>query len=425
MDTEHREGKVALIAVLGTSPAILTETIWGLYVDEKKRHLLPDIAIIYTTSTGQIKAEEMLRNKTNGLSIWEELEEAVGKQIRWDIRVFTDRRGDKLNDIVTSEDQDEVADQLLKGIREVKNPQQEVYHIVASVAGGRKSMSALMLGAMCLGGFPNDILTHVLVDEQSLDCCNDFFFPNQKKQELITRSGNIIHACDIKVDLAEIPFVALGSLLKNVDFELNGSYAKLVERTRKVVQNRSLEDIKICVSTSSYTVFINDKPIELKRLPYIIMAIMTEHALWYKDETKLPLLTAKRAYYAFNRLAKYKKLPDAIIKKIKEGEIATNSFFNIKAWKNEGESLYSVPDIARAKDLLKKALNEAGFSDVANDSIQSSRKKNGVEGYIGIGFNNIRNVSFIDNAPLPQPPDHANLQSDTTQTDHGTTEQRD
>ncbi len=81
-----------------------------------------------------------------------------------DIRVFPSRdRTRELDDIRSIQDNEAVAEFLMEIVRSfVEN---DSIRLVASLAGGRKTTSALLHSVMTLLGRSDDLLTHIIVDE--------------------------------------------------------------------------------------------------------------------------------------------------------------------------------------------------------------------------------------------------------------------
>ncbi len=390
------EQKVVLISVVGMSPAVVTETIWALHTEEPA--FVPDEVKLFTTRKAWENASKALLSRENGRSIWDELQQKIGKEMILKKHIFEDLQGGELEDIVTDNDQELVADQLLKGVREYKNPQQEVCRVVASLAGGRKSMSALMYAVMSLAAEADDMITHVLADEQA-SACRNFFFPEQECQQLtakINGQEQPFTAADVRLSLAAIPFVPLASLVKNSDFDASGSFSRLVEKTSRVVAKVGPAQTQIRISKSQCKVFINDNALLLTADQFVLMAIMAEYALTNNNDADVFIPDAKTAYDMLRRLKKEGKLPASVLHKIKYKEL---QYLNSKEWKKRNEKWtpnspadvekyhYSYPDThIKVKHNLKEKLERRGFHTVANDALPNKK----------IGFNLITNIQFID-----------------------------
>lgn len=375
--------RVVLISVVGMSPAVVTESIWGLH--QERPELVPDEVVVYTTRLAWENLHKALFSGQEGASVWVDLQQKVGRNITLRKRIFEDNQGGELPDIVTSADQELVADQLLRGIRELKNPQQGECRVVASVAGGRKSMSALMYAAMSLGAEADDLITHVLADETATSC-PAFFFPAQQQQELVNRKGEPFTAAKVQIDLAEIPFVPLAALVKNSDFKTSGGFRTLVKRARETVASLRPEEIKIRVSMSECKVYINGQELLLNDRSYVLMSIMAVHATLGNLS-----LTSSIALDILRDLKKKKKLPALVIEQFEANEKRYEQeendrigklakFYVFKEWET------SFPDgFAKVKNSLNKTLRDNGFKIVAEDAL--NRKY--------VGFQHIRNVKLI------------------------------
>lgn len=370
-----KDQKVVLISVVGMSPAILTETIWALYTE--KADFLPDEVKVYTTRTAWNNIQNTLLP-----DVWEELQQKTGKNMVLKKHIFENHQGGELEDIVTNEDQELVADQLLRGIREYKNPQQEVCRLVASVAGGRKSMSALMYATMSLGAEPGDIITHVLADAHASNC-REFFFPEQSQQQLIaTINGKKENftAADTKLDLAEIPFVPLSVLVKNTDFDTNGSFNKLVQRAQRTIAEISPAQPEIRISKTKCQIQINGVTITLEPEEYTLMAIIAQHGIEKAHQSPRPLLTINEAKETYLKL-RNGALPEAVTLKMSKRQ---NFFKDMETlgdvWPNS---------ISKPKSNLKKVLESNGFPGVADDCLGNLR--NGE-----MCFKRITDIKFID-----------------------------
>lgn len=379
---KEEEG-VVLISVVGMSPAVVTESIWGLHLEHPE--LVPDEVVVYTTRLAWDNMQKALTASKGGVSVWEDLQQKVGKSVRLRKRIFEDTQGGELADIVTSADQELVADQLLRGIREFKNPQQGKYRVVASVAGGRKSMSALMYAAMSLGAEADDLITHVLAEEVATSC-PEFFFPAQEKQELVNRKGEAFTAAGVQIEMAEIPFVPLASLVKQTDFKPDGCFTRLVKRAREVVTRLSPEETKIRLSMTECKVRINGQELKLDARPYTLMAILVTHATLGNEP-----LNSELARDILCHLRAKKKLPAEILGRMEENEKKADmpakdrigpleKFYVAAEW--EG----GFPDgFAKAKSELKKTLEKNGFDFVAADAFGRGR----------FCFQCIRNVKIV------------------------------
>lgn len=226
-----------LVAVAGGSPAIVTETLWALTKDKTIR--VDEVRII-TTEKGKSAILNTLLHPTAGRfqSCLEELE--ITHPIIFDegtVFVLADAKGGSLKDIRSDTDNQLASDQICNLIREWTNePNTALY---CSAAGGRKTMSIYLTIAMMLYGRVDDKLFHVLVNPEEFEDCRAFFHPYRVVRELplTDRSGKLlkrISTADVKIDLAEIPFVKLRVLDTVEVFGKTQRYSEIVT----VVQER-------------------------------------------------------------------------------------------------------------------------------------------------------------------------------------------
>ena len=217
--------KKVLIAVTGISPAILTETVWALAQEIPR--WIPDQVIAITTRTGKAAIEEQLLQGGG----WDRLRDALSKQgcpvdgalafgASDSIRVIGDGTRD-FDDIATPEESGAAADFLLGVLRQyTEQPDTE---IVASIAGGRKTMSALMMSCISLLGRSQDRACHVLADDAFVFENRDFLFPKNKKEQ---KAAN--------VQLCEIPFVRVRGWYEKEYSGVPPSYMTLVSRFTQI-----------------------------------------------------------------------------------------------------------------------------------------------------------------------------------------------
>lgn len=237
--------RTVLLAVSGMSPAIITETIWALA--KEKPPLIPDEVVVLTTTRGAEDIQSLLlaeRPDWKGTSPWTNLRRVIlGSKAESDprlqlstpriIEVPDTKKGVKrqAEDLRTPADHSAAADFLLEEVRRLaENPD---VRIVSSIAGGRKTMGALLYAAMSLLGRETDRITHVLVAEP-FDRCRDFFFPDQAAREIaVPRENRPLCAADAKIELADIPFVPLRNLFERELTRCPGSFSSLVNEASR------------------------------------------------------------------------------------------------------------------------------------------------------------------------------------------------
>ena len=250
--------KYILLAVSGETPQIITETFFKL---KETGYDIQEIHVI-TTVRGKNNLMGLLSdNPDENVFLkmcreydWEPL--TVKEQ---NIHVFSDQKGGFLEDIRTDEEERCAADFIFKTTRDLMElpcgeDDGEGYAIVASIAGGRKTMSYLMGSTMSILGRDDDELTHVLVDPryERLDRSSPkFFYPTRESQLLLNADREEIDARDAKIDLSFIPFIMLGHILKDS------------EKGKLLIGNSAATAYSDAVSAINYELSVNPDDIQL------------------------------------------------------------------------------------------------------------------------------------------------------------------
>ena len=206
--------RTILVAGMGTSPAVLTETVWALAHQEQP--VVPDEIVVITTKSGK----ESLRTAvmSGAPSVWERLKAALrkekiaidGKLVFGDtsIRVMPDEKGNEIVDLRTGADNLRAADFMLGELRKYTEDAETT--ILCSIAGGRKTMSALLFSCMTLLGREQDKVYHVLLPpvlEQGVE--PPFFFPEPGVTYTAKATGKKYKANKVQSELFEVPFVRM------------------------------------------------------------------------------------------------------------------------------------------------------------------------------------------------------------------------
>ncbi|RME70786.1 MAG: TIGR02584 family CRISPR-associated protein [Verrucomicrobia bacterium] len=283
-----------LLAVTGMSPAILTETIWALAhpgapADEP---VIPDRIVAVTTAEGRHRLEAIFTPtpQLENRSPWDALRRALaaeGHDLRGklrfgttsaDIRVITatdpdTARSHELPDIRNRAENEAAADFILEQVRGiVENPDTR---LIASIAGGRKTMSALLYACMTLIGREGDHLTHVLVSEP-FESVSGFWFPGQPGGPLTDPSGNPADPRQALVQLAHVPFVPLRNLFHRELGQPAGSFRRLVETCQVNVRETVAERILLEIETTRPESRINGTPIRLSAREHLVLLYFAE-----------------------------------------------------------------------------------------------------------------------------------------------------
>mgnify|MGYP001405780248 CR=1 FL=1 len=282
-----------LLAVTGLSPAIVTETVWAL-AQEKKR-VLPERVVFITTFVGAEKIQQQLFSRLpafGGKTAWEALRAALKAKdhelIAEAPRVIgqANRKTgtfDGLADIVTREQNDLAAAFILEQVRQVvTNPDT---HLVASIAGGRKTMGALLHAAVTLIGRETDRLTHVLVDAP-YETMPGFFFPGQPGPALKDREGKDHPPAIAGVHLADVPFVPLRNRFEDIQ-DFPGSFDGLRLKFCRELKADAARPRLLEISYRKKTLWVDDQPVRLRvKLLAVLHFLLTRQEKGRSPETQ-------------------------------------------------------------------------------------------------------------------------------------------
>ena len=258
--------KRVLISVIGTSPAVLTETIYALINSNN----CPDQIIVITTTLGRLKIKEELFDS----GIWEELVESRDclslNSFNFNsdsIRLLVNSKNmEDAEDLVSSADNTLAADRILGVLREFSENKDT--EIIFSVAGGRKTMTALGTLAMTLLGRRCDRLCHVLVntpfDDPNLQ--PKFYFPSE--QIYYNQSKKQFLGIDAQITLCYIPFPRTRYLFDERYGDICGSFSDLVLETNSELCSQLPPDILLI--PNRVELFIINKLIKLSTFEYLI-----------------------------------------------------------------------------------------------------------------------------------------------------------
>ena len=235
------ERRMILIAVMGTSPAVLTETIWALA--HQKKTIVPDEIVVITTKTGKARLwAELVEG-----GVWKTLVASLVRERISDadrlhlgetaIRVIPDASGNEIDDLRTAEDNLRAADFMLQEIRKYTESPDTI--AVASIAGGRKTMSALLLSCMTLLGRAEDKVFHVLIPSEYEGGMSPlFYYPVRGvSHQILLRgqpTGKLVASTKVPIELFEVPFVRMRGWYQEKFKTVPPSYRALVARFQSV-----------------------------------------------------------------------------------------------------------------------------------------------------------------------------------------------
>jgi CRISPR-associated protein (TIGR02584 family) len=298
LETRNSKLETVLLAVTGMSPAVLTETVWALAHENPP--VIPDRVIVVTTAAGRDCLERDLftpNPSSGGCTVWQSLRSAILPRTPTPksqpppltlvpIRVIaspdpTTGRTRELADLRTPADNEAAADFLLEQVRAiVENPDTR---LIASLAGGRKTMGALLYACLTLVGRETDRLTHVLVNEP-FESLRGFWFPGQPggpiaKSEIRNQKSEIsFDPTTAVVELADVPFVPLRNLFQRELGRPAGRFGVLVESCREQVRRAAGEHIRLAVEQSRPEIEVNGTRVKLAPREHLVLLFLVSRA---------------------------------------------------------------------------------------------------------------------------------------------------
>ena len=344
-----------LLAVTGMSPAVLTETVWALA--QEKEPVIPDRVVVITTISGRqaIERELLMPSQPDAPTVWQQLRQAVlGQAAEKDSRLNFDavrlieapnpRTGtsDWLEDLRTPEENAATANFILAELRRwTETPDTR---LVVSIAGGRKTMGALLYACASLLGRDTDRLTHVLVNDPFDDprLKPRFYFPKQPQQSLAATDGRAVNAADAKIDLADIPFVPLRNLFERDLVRKPGTFVELVQRCRGKVEEIARRNVRLKLTWSRRVIAVNEVRIKLSPLQCLLMLFLAENA-------KLALPAPDKYENAIEPL-------QAFAARVKKACVVEDG----NDWRDEVPTDFDGQRLRKVLDELKTKLRQAG-----------------------------------------------------------------
>lgn len=229
--------RIILVSAMGTSPAVLTNTVWGLA--HQKPSIVPDEIVVFITKSGK----ELLIQRLFDDGVWNAMRsnlkrekiEVEGKLVfgATSIRAIPDAEGNEIEDLRTGDDNLRAADFMLSQLRQYTEDSETELHV--SIAGGRKTISALLFSCITLLGREQDKVYHVLlppVFEQGVE--PPFFFPEPGVTYTAKATGKKYKANKVQSELFEVPFVRMRGWYQEKFKSIPPSYRTLISKVQTV-----------------------------------------------------------------------------------------------------------------------------------------------------------------------------------------------
>lgn len=231
--------RTILIAATGTTPAVLTQAVWAMA--HQKPAVLPDEIVVLTTKSGKENLDREIFSREK--PVWDEMLAALrkakiaidGKLIfgETSIRVIPDERGNGIWDLRSGDDNLRAADYMLQQVRQYTESSDTV--VYASIAGGRKTMSALLFSCMSLLGREDDKVFHVLPPPE-LDggVVPTMYYPKKGAMYTSRVTGKKYKGDKLHSELFEVPFVRMRGWYQEKFKTIPPSYRTLISKVQTV-----------------------------------------------------------------------------------------------------------------------------------------------------------------------------------------------
>lgn len=283
MSKHENDKRIVLIATMGSSPAVLTETVWALA--HAKKPVIPDEIVVLSAKNS---VNKMKRDLLEGCEpIWGRLLSALkkdkisidGKLIfgSMSIHIIPDARKNEMWDLRSSEDNLLAADFMMQEIRKYsESPDTE---IIASIAGGRKTMSALLLSCMTLLGREEDKVVHVLLPEELEGGAEPpFYFPQKGIVHVSKRTGKKYKGDKLQSELFEVPFVRMRGWYQE-KFKTNPpTYLSLVNKVQRAAPPAVVyQKLEIDFDGSGYVRILPERvDVKLSAPAFLLMVLIAK-----------------------------------------------------------------------------------------------------------------------------------------------------
>jgi len=255
-----------MIFVTGTTPQIVTETLYCL-TQGTEPPVSPDEIHVITTLSGKEKIEEELLKKGRLTGFSKEFNLPPIPLTRESIHVVDDEKGIPLEDIREVSHNESLGDFIANFIRErTEDPGVRLH---CSLAGGRKTMSFYLGSALQLFGRPWDKLYHVLVSPE-FESHPEFYYKPRKDRALELKDSNgkaikRLHTKDAQISLAELPFVRLRD---KVPLDGRG-FKELVREGQKEIDMASIQP-PVRVNLSEKVIYIGHVGIDMVPIQMVL-----------------------------------------------------------------------------------------------------------------------------------------------------------
>jgi CRISPR-associated protein (TIGR02584 family) len=228
--------RTIFLFVSGRTPQIITETLF-FFLSRHRPAVRPDEIHVLTTSEGKTAiVSQLLEPNTGQFFRFCRDYRLDPRNIRFSedtIEVLRDEQGAPLVDIRSDTENLAAADRIVAKVRTLTSDPHT--RLVASMAGGRKTMGLYLGFALQFYGRAQDRLTHVLVSPPSLESNPAFFYPRPRSSSRSVSQKTGRDQAVGEVTVAEVPLVFLGHKLLVLRERRDLRYAELVAQSQREV----------------------------------------------------------------------------------------------------------------------------------------------------------------------------------------------
>jgi CRISPR-associated protein (TIGR02584 family) len=331
-----------LLVVSGMSPQIITETLYGLFIEE---NWIPNEIHLITTIQGRDNAVlQLLEQQQTGLGYFHRFlnDYNITQTIKFDESTIHVICKDEvpLHDLKTPADNEAAADCISETIRALTANDHTELHV--SLAGGRKTMGFYAGYALSIYGRQWDSLSHVLVSED-YESLRDFFYPTPYSQ-VIYKNTKPLDTKKAEIWLAKIPFVKLRSFIPNHTLMAENTFSQIINIINNTTTHKSL-----LINIKTRTIRLGNIELALK-------------------PRELSL------YYTFAKAAKNNKKTITVHKDEKENTEITSAYLKIFKQIKGNDS-----DIENSEKNLKRGMGRDYFDTIKSLLKNKITKTLGVE----------------------------------------------
>jgi CRISPR-associated protein (TIGR02584 family) len=289
MRQPHEYQKRILLAVSGMSPQIVTETVYGLAMDQTAPFVPTEIHLITTLSGAKEAKLQLLHPKTG--KFWQLCQDYQLCDIHFpeeNIHVIEDYQGNPLDDIKTPEQNEAAADFITNVLSKLTredaddDPDNHKIALHVSIAGGRKTMGYYLGYALSLYGRRQDRLSHVLVTDR-YESLKDFFYPTPQSHVIYDKENRSLDAMDAEVMLAQIPFVRLRNGIPEHLLAGKSSFNESIKFVRLIESDPQLR-----IDQTNRCFWVADFKIPLAEVNFIFYLWLLERSIQGKPISRLP-----------------------------------------------------------------------------------------------------------------------------------------